>query len=63
MNIAVDWIALCGTVAILLFHWNILGDMRTISDRVSRLADRMSGVEGQIGMLASLFGQKKETTQ
>ena len=61
MNITTDWITLGGIVAILIFLWNIYGDMRTLSDRVSRLEGRMSGVEVQVGMLASLFGQKKET--
>ena len=62
MNITTDWITLGGIVAILIFLWNIHYDMRTLSDRVSRLEVRMSGVEGQIGMLASMFGQKKEMT-
>ncbi|MCY4350783.1 MAG: hypothetical protein OXC25_13145 [Thiotrichales bacterium] len=38
MNINPDWITLAGIAAILGFLWSLHRDMRSLSDRVSRLA-------------------------
>lgn len=69
MNITTEWITLAGIVAILMFLWNLHRDMRTLSDRVSRLEGRMSGMEGQmtgiqgqINMLIGMSVREKEAT-
>ncbi len=52
MSVTIDWITLGGIFAMLVFQWGIYRDMRTLSDRVSRLEGRLSGIETQIASLS-----------
>jgi len=48
MNVDPDWITLAGIVGIIAFLWNLHRDMRSLSDRVSRL-------EGTVDTLAKVL--------
>ena len=48
MNVNPDWITLAGVVGIIAFLWSLHRDMRSLSDRVSRL-------EGTVDTLAKVL--------
>lgn len=64
-SISTDWITLAGIVAVLAFLWKLSSDIAGLRERMASLEGRMLGVElrmsGVEAMLASLFGQHKET--
>lgn len=43
-----DYLSLLGIVAILAFLWNLHRDMRTLSDRVSKLEGLIDGLRSAI---------------